>query len=89
MMTQLSISQARSRLTRLAGQLQKDHEAVEVTSRGKPVLAILPWDLYESLEETIEILDDEQLATQLKKSLAEVKKGRLIPWEKAKKDFRL
>jgi len=52
-MTQLSISQARSRLTRLAGQLQKDKEAIEVTSRGKPVLAILSWDLYEALEETI------------------------------------
>ena len=88
-MTQLSISQARSQLTRLASRLQKDQEGVEVTSRGKPVLAILPWDLYESLEETIEILDDEVLAANLKKSLAEVKAGRLSPWERAKKDLRL
>ena len=88
-MTQLSISQARSRLSRLASQLQKDKEAIEVTSRGKPVLAILPWELYESLEETIEILDDEDLAAKLKKSLAEVKAGRLIPWERVKKDLRL
>ena len=88
-MTQLSISQARSQLTRLASRLQKDKEGVEVTSRGKPVLAILPWDLYESLEETIEILDDEELADKLKKSLAQVKGGHLIPWERAKRDLRL
>ncbi len=86
-MTQLSISQARSRLTRLASQLKKDNEAVEVTSRGKPVLAILPWELYESLEETIDILDDEELAARLKKSLAEMKQGKLIPWEQVKKDL--
>ena len=88
-MTQLSISQARSQLTRLAGRLQLDKDAVEVTSRGKPVLAIMSWDLYESLEETIEILDDEELAAQLKKSFAEVRRGRLIPWERAKKDLHL
>jgi prevent-host-death family protein len=88
-MTQLSISQARSRLTRLASQLQKDKEAVEVTSRGKPVLAILPWTLYEALEETVEMLDDEDLAAQLKKSLAEIKQGKLIPWDRVKKDLRL
>ena len=88
-MAQLSISQARSQLTRLASQLQTDKDAVEVTSRGKPVLAILSWDLYESLEETIEILDDESLAAALKKSIAEVKQGRLIPWAKAKKDLHL
>ncbi len=49
-MTQLSISQACSRLTSLANQLKKDNDTVEVTSHGKPVLAILPWNLYQTLK---------------------------------------
>ncbi len=88
-MTQLSISQARSHLTQLASRLPKDRETVKVTRRGKPVLAILPWELYEALEETIEIIDDEELTKRLKKSLAEVRQGKLIPWQKVKKDLRL
>ena len=84
-MTQLSISEARKNLTRLADQLNDEHEAVEVTNRGKPVLAIISWDLYESLEETVEILSDEDLQADLKKSISELKQGKLIPWSEVKK----
>ena len=86
-MTQLSISQARSRLTKLASQLPKEREAVEVTSRGKPVLAILPWDLYEGLEETIEILEDETLMKQLRRAIKEVRQGKGIPLEKVRRNL--
>ncbi len=84
-MTQLSISQARTRLTRLARQLKKDHEAVEGTNRGVPVLAILPWDLYEGLEETIEILEDEKLTARLREAMKDVRQGKLISLENARK----
>ena len=84
-MTQLSISQAREKLTRLANRPKEEQEPVEVTSRGKPVLAILPWDLYEALEETVDILGDENLQSQLKTSIQELKSGPLVSWEEIKK----
>ena len=83
-MTQLSISEAREKLTKLANQLNGEHDAVEVTSRGKPVLAILSWDLYEALEETVEILSHEELQSQLQDSIRELKQGKLIPWNEVK-----
>jgi antitoxin YefM len=86
-MTQLSITQARNKLTRLADQLNRDHETVEVTNHGKPVLAILPWDVYEALEETVDILSDTELQAQLKQSIQELKQGKLIPWSEVKKNF--
>lgn len=86
-MNPLSISQARHRLTQLADALRQDPDAIEVTNRGKPVLAILPWDLYEAMEETIEILGDEKLMASLRKSLEEVHKGKLLRWDNVKKDF--
>ena len=88
-MAPLSISQARHRLTQLAGQLQREQETVEVTNRGRPVLAILPWALYEAMEETIEILSDEDLMKRLRESLRQLKRGRLIPWNKVKKKLAL
>ncbi len=84
-MTQLSISEARKNLTRLASQLNEERETVEVTNHGKPVLAILSWDLYEALEETVEILGNEELQSQLKESIRELKQGELIPWSEVKK----
>jgi antitoxin YefM len=84
-MTQLSISEAREKLTKLANQLNGENEAVEVTNRGKPVLAILSWDLYEALEETVEILGNEEIQSQLKESIHDMKQGKLIPWSEVKK----
>ncbi|OGR89638.1 MAG: hypothetical protein A2992_03175 [Elusimicrobia bacterium RIFCSPLOWO2_01_FULL_59_12] len=88
-MTHLSISQARGQLTRLAKSLKAEGQPVEITNRGEPVLALLPWDLYEAMEETIEVLSDEPLMKQLKKSIQEMKKGKLVSLEHVKRKLRL
>lgn len=91
-MTQtMPIIEARNKLTTLPEEFHKDPQlgAVEVTRRGKPVLAILPWELYESLLETMEILSDEDLMQSLRKSLQQAKEGQLIPWEKVKEELSL
>jgi antitoxin YefM len=78
----LSIIEARRKLTSIPELFEQDADinVVAVTRRGKPVMAILSWDFYEALEETLEVLGDEGLMTQLKKSVAEMKNGNLIPW---------
>ena len=82
----MSIIEARKKLTAIPELFdrEKDMDAVAVTRRGKPVMAILPWDLYESLTETLEILGDEALMAELRESIADVKAGKVIPWDKAK-----
>ena len=84
-MTHLSISEARTQLTRLAGRLHSRRETVEVTSRGKPVLAILPWDLYESMVETMEIMADKDLMKNVRRGIKEYKAGKGIALDEAKK----
>jgi len=81
--------EARKNLTKLPDQFEEKPEVVEVTRRGKPVLAVLPWDTYESLVETLEIMGDEKMMADLRKGIAESKKGKTIPWEKAKKQLGL
>lgn len=68
-----------------AGRLRVRHETVEVTSRGKPVLAILPWDLYESMVETMDILGDADLLAQVRRGVKEYEAGKGIPLDDAKK----
>lgn len=87
----IPITKARSQLTELPEEFGKNPhmDAVTVTRRGEPVLAILPWEMYESLVETMEILSDEELMRSLRKGIEEAKKGKLIPWERVKKELSL
>jgi prevent-host-death family protein len=87
----LSITQLRSQLLELADELNRSAAAgpVTVTKRGKPVLALLPWKLYESLTETLDILGDESLMRSLRQSLKEARAGKTIPWEKVKRNLGL
>lgn len=85
----LSITEARYRLMDLPEQFEDKAEAVTVTRRGKPVLAVLPWDFYETIMETMEIMGDEKLMSALNESLNDIKNNNLIPWEKVKKNLKL
>lgn len=40
-----------------------------------------------ALLETLEVLGDQNLMTQLRQSIKEMEEGKTIPWEKAKKDI--
>ncbi|MGD9663412.1 MAG: type II toxin-antitoxin system Phd/YefM family antitoxin [Porticoccaceae bacterium] len=87
MLKSLSIMEARNSLTSLPERLvQNSGEAdvLEITRRGKPVLAVMPWELYEAVTETLEVLSDPELQAQFRDSLRELKAGETIPWELAK-----
>jgi antitoxin YefM len=85
-MTQLTISEARKALLDLPERLARTSErAVTITRRGQPVLAILPWELYESIVETLEILGDPEMVTAIRASLDDLKRGRVVSHAKAKK----
>src|SRR5262245_13031260 len=84
---QLPIIKARDRLTSLPEELAEDPGAIAVTRRGEPVLAILPWDLYESIMETLEILGDEELVAALRQSIKEASGGQAVSWDRAKQEL--
>jgi antitoxin YefM len=75
---------ARRELTKLPEMLEANPATVAVTRRGKPVLAIMTWEDYQSILETLEILGDNKAVEQLSRSIQEVKEGKTIPWEAAK-----
>ncbi len=79
-------------LTRLPEQFEEEPEAVTVTRYGKPVMAILPYSTYkslletvDSLLETIEILQDEELMTAFRESVKALQNGEMVDWVDAKR----
>ena len=87
----MPIIEARKRLTSLPEEFEKEPEteAVAVTRRGRPVLALMSWDVYESIVETLEIMGDSGLMADLRRGIREAEEGRTIPWERVKKDLDL
>ena len=88
MIRQMQISEARKRLNELYKEIGPD-ETVSITSRGKQIFALMPWDLYESLVETIEILGDTIMMKSLKKGARDIKSGRVTDWEKVKAELQI
>ena len=87
----MAIKDIRKNISRLPEQLSQDPEsgAVTVTRRGKPVLAVLSWDLYEAIMETLEVMGDDELMADLKRGIAEVQDGKGVQWEKAREGLDL
>ena len=73
MSKEMPMVEAREELTLLPERLGQTHETVTVTRRGKPVLAILPWEDYDALVETLDILSDESLMATLRQGIKEAK----------------
>lgn len=85
-MTELTITQARRALLDLPAQLAKaPDKAISVTRRGRPVLAVMPWDLYESIIETLEVLSDPAATAALRASVEDVRRNRVVSHEGARK----
>ena len=75
----LPFSQAKARLSELADRIEKQHERIVVTRHGRPSFVLMSPDELESLEETLDILGDEELMASLRLSQQEAAEGKLIP----------
>lgn len=90
-MQSLPMIEARDRLTSLPEELEQDKElgAIAITRQGKPVLAVMSWELYESLVETLEIMSDPEAMAAFHQGVKEMKEGKIIPLEQIKAEFGL
>jgi antitoxin YefM len=71
----IPITEARNRFMKLPDQAAKD-QIIAITRRNKEVMAVMSWELYEGLLETLEVLSDPELMNNLKKGIEDVKAGR-------------
>lgn len=82
-------TEARASLSELLDEVQAVQDHVVITRNGKPVAVLMSMDEWESWEETIEVLSDEETMVALKRSEEDVKAGRLVDWDEVKRDLDL
>jgi prevent-host-death family protein len=83
----IPIVQARAMLSQLPEKLSAENLAVALTRHGKPVLAVMPWELFESIMETMEIMGDADMMAALRESIEDVREGNLVPLEQVKAEL--
>ena len=83
-MQKLTITEARNKLMKLPEEAPTN-EIIAITRRNKEIMALMSWELYEGLLETIEILGDPELMKDLKKGIEQVQSGETHTLEQARK----
>ena len=75
----LPFSEAETRLSELADRIERQHERIVVNRDGRPSFVLMSLDELESLEETLDILQEEELVASLRLSRQAAAEGKLIP----------
>jgi len=87
-MERLTITEARNRSMKLPDETT-GNQIIAVTRRNKEVMAMMSWELYEGLLETIEILADQELMKNIKRGIKEIKSGKTYTIEESRKSLGL
>ncbi len=68
-------------------EVEARHEHVVITRKGRPAAIVISTDEWQALEETLEILQDEETLTAIRESEEDVKAGRLSSLHEVRRDL--
>ncbi len=75
----IPFTEAKAHLSELVDRTSREHERFIVTRHGVPAAVLLSPDDLESLEETVDILQDKALLESLRTSRREASQGKRLP----------
>jgi len=82
-------TEARARLTQLLDEVETRHEHLVITRKGRPAAVVLSPEEWDSIEETLEILQDEATLGDLRESELDVRAGRLSGLDEVQRELGL
>ena len=87
MARELPITEARARLTQIANDLRRLSGHGDRHERGKPMMILIGYEMYESIMESLEIMSDTDLMEQLRQRLREARSGDVIGLDEVKREL--
>ena len=85
MVNTMTLKELRPGLPKVIERIDEKLDRYIITRRGKPVVVMMGVSDYESMVETLEILNDDDLVKGIKEGLKDIKKGRIHSWTDTKK----
>lgn len=74
----MPFSEAKAHLSDLADRVELQHDRILVTRNGRPSFVLMSPDDLESLEESLDILRDDELMESLRRSRVEAAEGKRL-----------
>jgi prevent-host-death family protein len=74
----MPFSEAKAHLSELADRVELQHDRILVTRNGRPSFVLLSPDDLESLEESLDILRNDELMESLRRSRSEAAEGKRL-----------
>jgi antitoxin YefM len=68
---QMSLADVKNRLSEVVDRLEREHGRVVITKHGHPAAVVISVEDLESLEETLDIMDNATLLSDIRQSLTE------------------
>jgi len=72
----LPLAEAKARLSQLVADIAATDEEVTITKNGRATAVLISYEEFESWQETLTILSDRELLTEVHKGMKELKRGR-------------
>ena len=78
MLETISITEARKNFLPLIDRVEDELYRFMVTKHGKPVAVVISYEEYSRMVETLRLIEDRELAREIKQGSAEAEQGNLI-----------
>jgi len=75
------VTKAKSLFLDLIRKIQDSDDAIAITKNGVPEAVMMSMKKFQGLIETLEILSDEKTMTSIRRSIAEVNKGKWLDFD--------
>jgi antitoxin YefM len=86
----IPFTEAKAHPSELVDRVSREHDRVVVTRNGRPAAVLISPDELEGLEETIDLLSDDEARASLRRAGAEDEAGQaeMLTYEQARERFR-
>jgi antitoxin YefM len=82
MLEQLPLAEVKNRLSEVVDEVEREHARVVITKHGRPAAVVMSTEDLESLEETLDIMGNETLLTDIRAAIDGLSAGPAAPLSK-------
>jgi prevent-host-death family protein len=72
------LAEIKARLSEIVDRVERTHERVVLTRRGRPAAVIVSPEELESLEETLEVLSNARAVAEIREAQAQIRSGQVV-----------
>jgi len=77
----LPLSEVKAKLSELVDQVEDRDERIVITRKGRPAAVLVSQDDLDSWQETLEIMSDPEFAADIRRGVAQIKRGQTVGYE--------